>query len=320
MRFAGAEMKSEIAAMVGQIGTLFFYMLVGFASKKFKVISVEGEKSLSSFIINITAPALIISAFLGEYDKTVFNNLWMIGAATTILYIALSFLTLPAAKIINRGEEERADIPVTRFLLLFGNTGFLGIPIAYAIFGSVGVLYTTVFNFINDIFFWTLGIAFMQNTSMRSVLKQLRKLINLPLISISVGAILLFADVKFPKLLVSAINSLGQCTVPLSLIIVGCTAATILENKYFPIAQLARLGAFKLVVLPVIMSIGVCFIPGLDAAAKGTMIMLFSTPCSTSSVAIAKQYGNNHRLAASSVLFTTIACMLTLPLIYSIFN
>jgi predicted permease len=318
MKFAGAEMGNEITVMIGQIGVLFFYMLVGFASRKFKVISVEGEKSLSSFVINVTSSALIFSAFLGDYDKTVFKNLWVISVATAVLYIVLFLLTLPAAKLINR--EKKEDIPITRFLLLFGNTGFLGFPIAYAIFGSVGVLYVTVFNFVNDIFFWTCGVALMQNSGKGDILKQLKKLINPPFISMVAGAILMFAGIHLPELLFDAIDKLGQCTVPLSLVIVGCSAAAILESRYFPLVQLARLGVFKLIMLPAIMSIGVCFVSGLDAVAKGTMIILFSTPSAASSVTLAKQYGNNHSFAASAVLLTTIGCMLTLPLIYSIFR
>jgi predicted permease len=171
-------MQSNLFVIVQQIAVLFFYIAIGFTVRMFKIISEEGEKSFASFIINITFSALIISSFATENDKSILLNIWMIGAVAIFSVLVLTLISIPAAKFINGNCKD--DISISRLLIIFGNTGFLGLPIAFSIFGSKGVLYVTIYNFFQAILYWPIVLTLIQNTEKRSMASRLKFLINVP--------------------------------------------------------------------------------------------------------------------------------------------
>lgn len=57
--------------IAGQMLVLFFMMLAGFIAFKAHIVSQAGSKSLSSVIINIFNPCLIISGVLNKKSHTV---------------------------------------------------------------------------------------------------------------------------------------------------------------------------------------------------------------------------------------------------------
>ena len=47
-------------------------------------------------------------------------------------------------------------------MLLFGNTGFIGIPVIKALYGTDAVFYAAIVELINDILIFTVGILLIQ--------------------------------------------------------------------------------------------------------------------------------------------------------------
>ena len=75
--------------IAGQMLVLFFMMLAGFIAFKAHIVSQEGSRSLSSVIINIFNPCLIIS---GVLNKKITYSPHMV--AENLVLVAVFFLVL----------------------------------------------------------------------------------------------------------------------------------------------------------------------------------------------------------------------------------
>ena len=73
--------------------------------------------------------------------------------------------------------------------------------------------------------------------------------------------------------------------------------------------------AFKLLVIPVIV-IGILkFVPDINPLIHGSLILLSATPVATNTTMLAIEYGGDMKPASKGIFFTTLLCMLTIPLI-----
>ena len=81
-------------------------------------------------------------------------------------------------------EREGYDLSIEKFAVTYDNCGFIGVPLGYALFGNIGVIYATVFVAVFHIFCWTRGIMLLDKGGF-----QLKKLINPCLIAVIAGMV-----------------------------------------------------------------------------------------------------------------------------------
>ena len=87
------------------------------------------DQKLSTIVIDITCPALILSSVMGDTlpDRTLILPLVGIGFLTYILLLIFGFAV---PKLISKNHDEQGMIG---FALMFANVGFIGYPIVSSI-------------------------------------------------------------------------------------------------------------------------------------------------------------------------------------------
>ena len=117
--------------MVEVMMTLFAILIVGLVAGKLGYMGGEFDKKLSSLVINITCPALILSsAMTGELpDRRLILPLLGISALT---YAILTGVAMILPRYLTRKKDDEGIIG---FALMFGNVGFMGMPLMSAMFG-----------------------------------------------------------------------------------------------------------------------------------------------------------------------------------------
>ena len=81
-------------------------------------------------------------------------------------------------------KRQGYDLSIEKFAVTYDNCGFIGVPLGYALFGNIGVIYATVFVAVFHIFCWTHGIMLLDKGGF-----QLKKLINPCLIAVIAGMV-----------------------------------------------------------------------------------------------------------------------------------
>ena len=266
----------------------------------------ESLSSITSFLLYIVTPCLIVSSFLsaesGRLDGWTLLLAAALPAASIVISIAASYL------FFRRETADRRR--VLRFSMIFCNVGFMGIPLVEGIVGSEGVLYGSFFIAVFNIFCWTYGYVMMGGGKVK-----LRALVLNPgVIGIAVGLPLYLLDVPLPQLVVEPVELISALNTPLAMIVVGGYIAQVKLRAFVSDFAVYRMAALRLVVLPLLYLAVVWLARPNDTLLMSTAIQ-GATPVAANCVLFAVQYGSDAELASKSVAVTTALSVITIPLI-----
>lgn len=288
--------------------TLFLLIGVGFLGAKIKLIKPEGRKCLSDILINIVLPCNTISAFLGgvnwsgEFARDCFLSI-LISAA---IQLAATFLS---PLVFRKLPAERRN--VCTYGMICSNSSFIGLPVAEALFGSMGVLFTSIFQIPIRFTMWTAGLSLFTSVNRKDAFKKL--LVHPCIIAIFVGFILIFLPWKVPEFAANPIRILSRCTTPLSMLVIGSILSgakikslfskdiflfTFIRIILFPLIVFAALKPFEL--NPLILSISV---------------IMSGMPAGSTASILADKYGADALFASQIIFVSTLFSILTIPLL-----
>ena len=115
---------------------LFIIVVLGYTLCKLGYMGDRFDQKLSSIVIDLTCPALILSSVMGNElpDRTLILPLLGVGFLTYILLLIYGFRV---PRLVSKNRDEQGMIG---FALMFANVGFIGYPIVSSIFGPKLVL------------------------------------------------------------------------------------------------------------------------------------------------------------------------------------
>ena len=294
-----------------QILSLFLIMVVGYILRKRNVFDEAANVRFTRLIIYVSLPAQIIKAFASNQgivsDREVLL-MFGISALTYLLYAIIGALFI----IMFRVPSEKKGIYL--FMMMFGNVGFMGFPLTEALLGEEALIYAVIFNVIFNLLVYSVGI-FMISRTEGEFKFPIKKLLNMPLISAVISIVLYFCKIQLPEVVVQSLDYMGNVTTPVAMLILGSTIAGMAWKELFDEWRIYIFTVFKLLVIPVIV-IGILrFVPDINPLIQGSLILLSATPVATNTTMLAIEYGGDMKLASKGIFFTTLLCMLTIPLI-----
>lgn len=152
----------SITVVLQQMVIIFILIGIGMVLYRRKLITEEGSKQISGLIINVTNPALLICSALEDGPKATLGELGMaLGtyAAIFAILIAVGFFIPHILRIPKNSRY------AYQMLTVFGNVGFIGIPLASAVLGSESLIYVSIFNLLFNLLIYTFGISLLQKAA-----------------------------------------------------------------------------------------------------------------------------------------------------------
>ena len=165
------------------IATLFLLMACGFLARKLGIIDDVASKRLSTLIIKIGQPMMIISALVeADFSYENLTNGFIVLGAGLVLHAFMAVMAFFLCKGFRNMDERK----ITEFSLIFTNTGFIGFPIMKALFDKPGLILASFYLISFHLFMWSWGMAIIARK--RSDIKvTVRKIfINFILIQMSI--------------------------------------------------------------------------------------------------------------------------------------
>lgn len=281
------------------VAPVFLLAGVGFAWVKL------GQEYRIAFVtrlgMTLSLPALIfVSLMQTEIDPTALAALSM---ATLVTY---GVITVAAYGLVRAMRlETRTFLSPT----IFGNTGNLGLPLAFFAFGEAGLSAAIIVFAIMSIWFFTFGIwVFSGGGSLRRVVQE-------PLVGATVlGALFLWQGWETPAFLTNTLSLLGQMAIPLMLITLGVAVARLTPGRIWQATVLSvlRLG----------LCAGVAWAAGLwfalDPVFFGILVLQAATPVAVTSYLLAEKYGGDAEAVAGLVVVSTVISVAALPLLLAV--
>lgn len=297
----------DILIVIQQVTVLAVLMAVGYVGGKTGILKDNENKSMTIILTNIALPALIISAFSVGYSKETLNGI--------IITFVLSFFAHMLAAII--GKISFIKYPKSKNVVLrlgntFSNSGFMGIPFVYALFGEKALLYGSVFMIPFHILIWTYGEGLLRKEKDGSVIKRFSK--NPAIIAIIVGLILFVANIKLPSVLSQPASMLSSLTSPLAMLILGERISK-LHLKEILVDKDIYYGCFiKLLVTPIITLFILNFI-NIDPIIKNIIVIMQSLPAAVLTVVLSQKHGADTDLASKFTVISHALSVITIPLV-----
>lgn len=297
-------MGSDLLVVAGSVATLFLMMAVGFVFAKLGLLTKDTQGQLSALLLKVVAPCIMIGSLQTEFSRSVlFDMLWVLAAlvGTYVIYgVAVGFL------FRRQPAETRSSL---RFGVMFGNVGFMGIPLISSVLGAEALMFCTmslvVFNTAN----WTYGTVLMgARVSLR------RTVVNPGVIGMVIAMALYLAQIRLPGPILSAVEYMGDLNTPLAMVVIGAQMARADLLATFRETRLYAAAALKLVVMPLV-TLAVLLPLGLKPMALMTIVILAGCPTAGATSMFAQMFDRDTAAAARLVTLSTLLSILTLPLV-----
>ena len=309
------ETEREEATMLQQMIVLFLVMLIGLIAYKMDYINDNASKKLSSIVVNIANPALILSSILGMDNTVTGKNLLVTMVIAVTLFASLLVLAIFVPWLF---RVDKSSYGAYRVMTVFSNIGFMGFPIISAVYGNSALLYGTLFLIPYNVLIYTYGIYTMkQRAGDEKEPFRLGLICNSGVIACVLAIVLFALGVKLPAFLGSVISMLSNLTAPLSMMVIGASMATIDLKKLAGDYKLLLFAGFKLLLVPVIGTLVVRQLVENEVICGVTMVML-ATPVGSMTAMLAQEYEGDYELASKGVMLTTLLSVVTLPVVSAI--
>ena len=237
-------MAHRFLVVLSQVCTLFLIMGAGFLFGKLKLITEKGLKELSSLLINCVCPCVIVDAFQVDWDTALLVRL---GVGFSLLAGAYAVAIGISALFFRRQPEDLR--PCLQYGAMYGNVGFVGLPLVSAVLGEDTVIYAVLAIVVFDLFAFTHGVMRMGGRGAFSP----RQIIRTPALwAVAIGLVLLLTRFRLPGPIYNAVGFISDMNTPLAMIVIGAqlSRANLLELFRTPILYAAS--AIKLLLLPVL--------------------------------------------------------------------
>lgn len=287
---------------------LFLILIVGALAYKTKIISNEGCKQCSDIMMKIVMPAMVFNAYqTAEFSPKMLSGL----GQGFILSFVFFIITIPLSMLVFK-KSDKYEYQIERFSTIYTNCAFMGFPLIDGIFGAEGILYTTSFVTLFNIFAWTHGIMTMKNEmSFKSFLNALK---SPALIAVIVGMICYMLRIILPKVPLNAIGFVASMTTPLSMIIAGATIAQANILKILKNARIYLVTVMRLIIVPLIM-VFIMKLFGTSDIVYVSIVIASACPTATLGTLFAIKYDKNAVYASEIFAVTTLLSAISLPVI-----
>ena len=240
-------MTAGLIGIFQEIVTLFVIVGVGYAAKRLRFMNDEFDRMLSKLVINIALPGMILGSVLTATELPTQTEVWLclgLSVASNLVMFAVAY----AFTLLMRIPDGHRG--VYRFMLCFGNVGFIGYPVLSAVFGPDALVYAAVFNLPFNFFVFTVGAWFLTQDTDGDVKVQTtwRTFVTPVMLSCVAAVLLTLGGIHYAPILGDALNTLGSITTPAALLIIGSSLANLPVRDLIGGPRLWTCSVFRLLV------------------------------------------------------------------------
>ncbi|MCI9559479.1 MAG: AEC family transporter [Lachnospiraceae bacterium] len=296
----------ELSSLLNLQGELFLLLVVGAVLRKKKILPETAKDILTDLILYLVLPCNIIHSFRIEFNMEILKSAFVI----LMVSVLIQFLCMGLSRTLYN-KEESGRKKVFQYATLVSNAGFMGNPIAEGVFGAQGLMYASIYLVPLRIVMWSAGIAcFTESNSTREVIK---KVVTHPcIVAVYIGLVLMIGQLPLPEFLGMTIQTVGACTTPLSMILIGTIFAD-MELAGMISKPVLRYTFVRLAVIPGIAFVG-CRLFGIDRLITGVSVLLAAMPAGSTTAILANKYQGDVVFATKCVVFSTLMTLVTVPL------
>jgi hypothetical protein len=307
------------------VSRLLLISCIGYLAVRAQLLSAKTIECLSQFVIAVALPCLILSTLGRELRYDLLPEM----AGCLLSAILLNTIGLAIALAARRLFIPTSQPGRRMFLTLAAiqNSGYLPIPLTLAILPAdqraTGLLYVFVYLFVMGFIFWSMGVWLIARPQSAAGLKaNLRQMANPPMIAMLTGLLFLIPHVQAGfaslPLLQEGLSIVGNTTIPLVLIILGGSFASIAKGRSGRlVVNLAA--AIKLFVIPSA-ALTAALLLELEGIFVFGLILQAAMPAAMNHIVVAQKYDGDVALTSRALFIQYLFSLITVPFFLLLYN
>ncbi len=304
----------QFSIVLHQIGMFILLLAVGYITVKTDILDEDSLRHLSKLIMRVLLPSYIFVNTAEGATRAGLAQSILVLPLTVILYLVLYLTARLLVRLFGlQGNRAR----VFHALVMFGNIGFMGIPLVVELYPETSLVYISLVTILDQTMFWTYGVACTKPVTgekEKLSLKGLKNLLSPALIAVAVSTVLVLLGWHLPEICNTTLEKLGGASMPLSLIYIGGMLCMTDVRKVLRCREIYAEILFKMILVPVAFY-GLCRFFGVAQDMAGTMAFIAGLPAINMVAMLSKNNGSDGDYAVCAVMMTTLACLVTLPIV-----
>lgn len=305
----------SVSVLLTNLVGLFLLIGVGFVAARAHWIPESASEPLTALLMKITLPMTIFSSMIRPFDPGFLKSALTIFLLGLVFHTAYVILSWPLTRLF--------QVPLGRRGMWmecssFCNNGFMGFPVAYALFGDEGLSLAVALSIAFSMLVYTVGAKLIASDHQGEdgTPVSWRKVFLSPIdLAMGLGLVFYCTQIPMPQAIMTPIEYLADVTTPLSMILTGMTLA---HGKLFDALRdrdAVSASFVRLLLFPVLTWAAVLLLPVSDPLVIGVLLIIMAMPSPSLSVVMAEEYGGCVELGARAVFDSSLLCIITIPLV-----
>lgn len=304
----------NVATAAQQVAILYIIVAVGFICDKTKLYTEKAARLTNDLLFQIVTPAVIIQSFTAmEFNTENLNHLLLSFLGGAIIHIVAIIISLPFFK---HGEKD--TLTIYKFGCVYGNVGYMVLPLAAAVLGDEGVFFCSGVLIPFNIFAFTHGISLMKKRENGNSAFDIKSLIINPgVISVAIGLPLFILRIKLPEVLMQPVSHIANLNTPLAMIMFGTYLSQTDLKKMFVRKQAYLVAFLKLICVPFICML-VFKLIGMTGSLLTALTISASAPTANNTVMFSTKYGRDNEAASQTIAIVSFISIITMPVMIAL--
>ncbi len=301
---------------------IFALILVGWLARRLEILGPHATTELNRFVVYLAFPALLFDVMAHAR----LSEIWRPGFITAFC-VSASLVFGATIAIRLRAKQHLADATIDGLNAGYANTGFVGFPLMLATLGPEASAPTTITMMFNGCVLFSLAVVLVEvglqteRSGRRIAATLVRSLVRNPLlVAPSLGLLVAIAGVPVPAPAESFLKLLGGTTSCCALVALGLFLGTRRQAAPRDPGVRPLLLVLKLVIQPALAWLLATPVLGLSPLIAHAVVLLSATPTGTGSFMLAELYQREAAVTSDVVLLSTIASVVTLSVLLSLFG
>ncbi len=309
-----------MTAVFEQVLILLVFGVAGFALAKKHVLDTDKTKLLSALEIYVFIPCLTFNNFAKNFTVEYLSDRYVLLIVSVILLV----LSYPLAKLLAKPFAKKPyEKALYHYIMMVPNYGYIGYALCQGIYGELGLLDMMIFALPMNVY--TNSIAYSTLTGGDGKIS-IKRIFSPAVYATILGCIVGISGLKLPTVVTDITGKAAACMAPISMLLTGIVISQyelkelLIRKKSYGVSALRLLGIPALV-YGVLKLTGYGFtllgLPAVSAAVASVIpyaVITYCMPCGMNTIVFPKMVGEDCKIGASTVLVSTVAALITIPL------
>ncbi len=293
-----------------------FFAVIGCGYFGARLIGEDGQRGINNLVLYFALPALLFSMMARSDLAERFQGSFV--TAYTAVSVCLFAATYLLVKWLWR--RDRGDTAILAMGSVYGNTGYMGIPIVVVLLGqgaSVPVVVSLIIDLAVMVPLVSAIVESGQATERKGLFhggwQALRGTARNPLIIASaLGAGWSLAALPMPRMFGGFLDIFAAAAAPCALFAMGCS----LRGKPLggTLSPAILVTVIKLLVHPLVLWLALTRVFSVDPSWVRPALIAASLPVAVTVYVVARQYGTQVLASSTTIVVSTTLSLLTVPL------